>query len=714
MSDDGLIDRLAEAHGIAPSYQDIEGNLRQASPATKRALLSAIGVACADRAEIAESLIQVERRRWGRMLAPAVTADAGQPTEVPLRLPLGFTGGTLLWHLACEDGGTHEGRLELGDLRVLARGRLQGNDFIELALPLPSDIAPGYHRLNVVATSGLDASTLLIAAPARCFDPAEVLPGGKGWGLAAQLYGIYGEQDRGLGDFTELGRLVEAAAGLGASTVGLNPLHALFPADPQHCGPYSPSNRRFLNLLYIDTGAIEGGAESTAAAAMLGDEGLVDYPAVARRQLVALGQAFEAFRRRHLGPAPSRLGWAFRSRLSRDGALLRHAVFDALHEHFFSRDSSRWDWHGWPLPYRDCHSHAVAEFQEGHRERVEFFAWCQWIAERQLGSAAEQAKDTSLGLGLYLDLAVAEHPGGSAAWADPELMMSGANVGAPPDVFNPHGQNWGLTSPSPSGLVERAFQPFIELLRANMRNAGALRIDHVMSLQRLFFIPDGGTAGDGGYLAYPFRDLVRIVTLESQRQNCAVIGEDLGTVPEGFRDVMAAHGILSYRLLWFERHKDGSFIAPADYPAEALLAVSTHDMPTIKGFWSGHDLEVRHRLALYRDPDQAESSVRERVADRQAILRELKAAGLIAKQEEEPNHETLVEALHRWLARAPGKLLMIQLEDLAGEREQANLPGTTEGHPNWRRRLSLPVDRLLASPEVKRFAAAVSQERARG
>jgi 4-alpha-glucanotransferase len=438
---------------------------------------------------------------------------------------------------------------------------------------------------------------------------------------------------------------------------------------------------------------------------------LVDYPAVWQLKLRVLEVLFESFRERHLAVS-SEQAQAFRAfRAEMGHALEQHAVFDALHEHAL-HTSGTWSWHDWPEPLRHPDSPEVAAFAREHRDRVDFFAYLQWQADEQLGVAQARARAAGMPLGLYNDIAVAVNPASAMAWANPGVSLSGISAGAPPDWFNPNGQNWVLAPLSPVGLREGAYAVFAAALRHNMRHAGAVRIDHVMGLKRLFWIPEGASPAEGAYVRYPFTDLARIIALESECHRCLVIGEDLGTVPRGFRPAMQRAGLLSCRVLYFERGRDGAFLPPEAYPRQSLVSVSTHDLPTIRGFWTYRDLKWRDVLGRFPDEDAFKDAQAERDRDRVLLLQALQRAGLLPAgidpehPPEEPSDE-LVLAVHRYLAETPGHLLMAQLEDALGEEEQPNLPGTDE-HPNWRRKLGRSLEEFADEPMVVRIAEAMA------
>jgi 4-alpha-glucanotransferase len=449
----------------------------------------------------------------------------------------------------------------------------------------------------------------------------------------------------------------------------------------------------------------------------------IDYGAVAACKRPVLEALYRRFRARELGAdggARGPLGGQFREFQRAGGRALRDfARFEALHEHYYGRER-HFSWTSWPAPMRNPRSPAVAGFARAHRERVEFFEFLQWEADRQLAAAAAAGRADRLSLGLYRDLAVGANPNGAEAWADQELVVPAVTIGAPPDPLSRAGQNWGLAPINPLVLRRRGFAPFVHALRANMRHAGILRVDHVMSLSRLYWVPGGMEASAGAYIAYPFDTLSRLVALESRRQGCAVIGEDLGTVPEGFRERMQRAQVLSYRVAVFERGEDGAFVSPRAYPALAAASAATHDIATVKGFWLGTDIAWRRRLHLYPDAEAQQNEASERACDRRRLLEALAREGLITPERfgeflsesgEPAFSPALGDAILTYLARSRARLMLVQLEDVTGASEQANLPGTTDAHPNWRRRMPRPLEDIIAGPELRHVAALIEGAR---
>jgi (1->4)-alpha-D-glucan 1-alpha-D-glucosylmutase len=726
--------RLAELAGILPEYHDIWGQRHETTDAARRALLAAMGLRCASGAETEATLRAWEKRMWLQRLPPVQVATVGMPLRITLRLPARATGQALQWHLLLENGGHRDGHFVPDKLVQMESSRVAGQTWRACALDLPAVDATGYHRLEVWGEgeeTGDRAAMALIVCPGRCYQPEAIQGDNRVWGLSLQLYGVRSGRNWGMGDFTDLRHLVEWAANAGAGLVGVNPLHALFPHNPAHASPYSPSSRRFLNVLYVDVEAVPEFAECAEARQRVATpefqarlralraESLVDYAGVAAAKFDILERLYRHFRAHHLATESER-GRAFRAWRAGGGEdLERFARYHALQEHLHAQDPELWGWPVWPQPYRDPESAEVAVFAAAHEERVTYFLYQQWLADAQLDHVGWRSMELGLGVGLYQDLAVGEDLGGAETWSRQALYAADARIGSPPDDFNLFGQDWGMPPWVPQRLREAAYAPFIAMLRANMRCAGALRLDHVMGLMRLYWVPPGMRADQGAYVAYPFGDLLGILALESQRNRCLVVGEDLGTVPEAVREAMHALGMLSYRLFYFERGEDGAFKPPGHYPQAALVAASTHDLPTLAGFWRGLDLDLRAQLGLFPDEAQRSRQVVARAEDRARLLVALERDNLLPEgvgvhpvsvPEMSP---ALARALHRYLARTPAKIALVQAEDMLGELDQVNLPGTTEAHPNWRHKLSLNLEAWAGDARIDSLAAAMTAERGR-
>ncbi|MBU1223711.1 MAG: malto-oligosyltrehalose synthase [Gammaproteobacteria bacterium] len=728
-----LLDQLCERCGVLPAYRDIWGTLYRTSDATKRALLDAMGIAADSEADIARALDDIERSEWTRPLPPVlVVREAARPHRIVLNLPASEAQRAWRWQLRRESGAEDAGEFSPAALDEAGRRTLDGQDYERRMLALDLAVEPGYHRFAVERADGegARAEMAFIVAPAACYQPPSILGEGRVWGFAAQLYGIRSERNWGIGDFGDLRHVIEFCAESGAGTVLLNPVHALFPDAPDHASPYSPSSRAYFNTLYLDVEAIADFAESAKVRAMvhappfqaqlraLRAAEQVDYPGVAAAKFPILEQLYAHFRSHHLDRNSERAR-AFRAFQAEHGESLRmQALFEALQEHFRKADSGVWGWPAWPQAWRDPQAPEVAAFCESHLERVEYFEYLQWQAFGQLGAAGTRSWERGLGVGMMLDLAVGVAEGGAATWMRRDLYALKASTGAPPDELNRHGQDWGLPPWIPQQLTARAYEPFIELLRANMRDAGALRLDHVMGLYRLFWVARGLPGAEGAYVRYPFADLLGILALESQRNRCLVVGEDLGTVPDEVRDALQPIGVLSTRLLYFERREDGRLQPPQAYPDNAAAAVTTHDLPTLAGFWQGLDIDLRDRLHLFPDDEVRNQQVIARSEDRAQLLVALEGEGVLPPGSgmqpvafPEMTAE-LAAAVYTYLARAPSRLLLVQMEDGFGVQAQPNLPGTVEpAYPCWRLKLPLNYEAWNGSPYLQGILQTLRRER---
>jgi len=719
------ISRLAERCGVATRYSSFWGEDKAVSDTVLQRALAAMGVSGASEAA---------RRPDGLPALHVVTEGEAS------RVPLGDAAhGSRAWQLAMERGSgagldsassappersapsvAGQARHEKpGEKPREGRTTSGEHTFIEL----PADLARGYWRLMV---DGEDAHCLVIVAPQRCWVPAQLEAGERWWGCTIQLYALRSSHNWGIGDFGDLRRLVEIASRHGASFIGLSPLHALFPHRPEVASPYSPSSRTALNPMYLDVQLLLDHSGCREAASLVNSEAFqerlrvlrdaefVDYPGVAAVKEEVLAMLWRHFEANDLGRNTSRASHFKAFMAQRKDTLGRHALFEALQAHFFAADPQVWGWPAWPEAYRDPDAACVKTFEREHASEVQYRLWLQWLAELQLEGVQRYARTRGMGLGLYCDLAVGSNEGGAETWVQSHLYALGMHVGAPPDPLSPLGQDWGLPPINPVALEQARFAPWIATLRANMRHCGALRLDHVMALMRLFW-----TSADGGtYVTYPLEAMLAILALESHRHQCMVIGEDLGNVAPRMREAMAQQSLLSYRPLLFERTDEGHFKPPAQWHAQALAVVSTHDLPTLRGFWLGEDMEVLARLNLYPDEAARERHVLERAQDRARLLLALEHESLLPQGARvQPTSlpdatPAFVDAVYAYLARTPSWLVGVQLEDVTGQLLQVNVPGTTEDmFPNWRRKLDIAVDDLASEPRFASLAAVLRAER---
>ncbi len=689
------LERLAGAAGIAGEWWDIGGERHVVQPDTQHALLAAMGIAVGSNAEARDRLAAMADARERRPLPAFILARAGAAASAAIALPDECRHRSAALRLRLEDGNERLLPFALDDLPVNRVTAADGRTVVQRIVSLPA-LPMGSHALTFDDDDGPECR--VIVAPERCHLPEEIRAGGRRFGLAAHLYSLRRRGDQGIGDFTTLALLAERTARAGGSIVGINPLHALFAGDRERASPYHPSDRRFLDPIYIDIERLDDLAASHDARRLLEHHGPrltglrtganVDYPAVWEVKRAVLDACFAQFERR---PDRDARVTDFDRFVAEGGmALARFALFEAI-----AAAHPRVPWQRWPDGLRGPDGAGIAEFAGRHARAVRFGMYLQWLADRQLGEAAARARSGGLAQGFFRDLAVGTAADGGEPWADQDAYAKGVSIGAPPDPFSVTGQNWGLPPPNPLAMAATACSAHRALLAANMRHAGALRIDHVMGLSRLFWIPDGGAAADGAYVDYPLDALLHGLALESTRARCLVVGEDLGTVPEGLRERLAARDILSYRVLWFER--DGTeFIAPSRYPVRAAACVSTHDLPTVAGWWSGADIDERRALGQLTD-DAARLAYRERQTARAALVAALARAGATRGErfDEATGHgNAITSAIHRFVCATPSALVLLQADDLAGESMAVNLPGTDRERPNWRRRLDVDVEAL--------------------
>jgi 4-alpha-glucanotransferase len=530
-----------------------------------------------------------------------------------------------------------------------------------------------------------------------------------------QLYTVRSRENWGIGDFGDLKGLMRWLAPCGAGFIGLNPLHALAPADPERASPYSASNRNFLNVLYICVPAVPEYRESAEARTRvreaafaarldaLRDASHVDYRGVAQVKLEILELLFREFRNRHLALGTERAA-AFASFVTAGAAPLKlHALFDALDEYLHATHGTASGWLSWPAEFRDPQGAASSCFATENPSRIDFHLYLQWLAHEQLVEAQALARDLGMPIGLYGDYAVGTHPSGSETWVDRMGFRLGAEIGAPPDPLALKGQGWGLPPPDPVVMETDRLEGFSRLLRNNMRYFGALRLDHVMSLFRLWWVPAGHQPTEGAYVHYPLHQLLCALSLESSRHACVVVGEDLGVVPDEMRKAMPEFGLYHYKVLLFEK-VDGRLRPPGEFVREALATVTTHDMPTLRSFWEGHDIDLRRSLNLYPSAE-LEAIIREaRERDREVLLAALELEGL-KPGSSEPDAGAftpeLAHALHIYLARSSAALAAIQIEDLLGMTEPVNVPGTHHEYPNWQRKLSENLEDMAARSDFR-------------
>ena len=672
------LDRLAAAAGIHLQWWEVNGTRHIISTDTKRSLLAAMRLPAATEAQARDSLGHLAATRDRRLLPYALSQDSDRPAM--LRLAAGHASRPPKLIVALEDGSHHA--LDISAAELCQERGIDGriDRFWRASLPT---LPIGRHRL--MREDAFDIVCNVTISPMRAFLPPALQGSGRRFGVAAQLYTLRRQNDRGIGDFNTLRQLAVEAAAQGAATVALNPMHALFPQQPERASPYQPSDRRFLDPIYLDLPQDVG---------CIRDSKNVDYAAIRARKQITFEHNFGVWQKSGEDAA------GFEDFVAKGGqALARFATFEAIAE-----VRPREPWTAWPDTLRR------ADTATADPVRIRFHQYLQWQCERQLSAAAAEGRRCGLELGLLRDLAVGAAPDGAEAWANADGLAHGVSIGAPPDPFAAEGQIWGLPPPDPQALLRDGFAMFSQLLAANMRHAGGLRIDHVMGFSRLFWVPDGATGAQGAYVDYPLQGLLAQLTLESARRHCLVVGEDLGTVPAGLRETLSDADILGYRVLMMER--DGySFRSATTYPSHALACVTTHDLPPLAGWWEGTDIAEDGSLGRI-PPNRLAGALTAREMDRMALTEALRQDRIVTQVTTATTLPADIAAgAHSFVARSPASLMLVQVDDLAGARIGINLPGTDTERPNWRRRLSPRLPELLRSDLAQSILDSVRRER---
>lgn len=707
---------LAAEAGIIEDWIGADHRPRRVCPDTLRALLDAMDLPAGSNADIRDSRHRLAAASAQRRLAPLLIARSGETVELPADCA--------------------------GVCQLQAESRppvtIRTASAADGATTLCASVEPGYYALT---TPG--GVTTFAVAPLRAPAVDELLriKDARAWGLAVQLYSLrrpspdLARATHGFGDFGALRDLAAAAGAAGADALAISPVHAMFAADPAHCSPYSPSSRLFLNTLYADPAGVLGDAAvhdaltgmDQARLRALDAQPLIDWPAAAASRLELLRRVHARF---PAGATAAQRQAYDHYRESARQDLRDHALFEALHADQARTHGAPRPWTEWPADLRDPRSPAAQRYAAAHANDIDTHMFSQWLASASLMRVQQTARDAGMRIGVLADLAVGGSPAGSHAWSRQGDLMTRTSVGAPPDLHNPLGQGWGLTALSPAALRQSGFSAFLAMLRASLAHAGGVRIDHILGMARMWLIPDGAPPQDGAYLRYPLAQLLRLTALEAWRHGALVVGENLGTVPDGFDAQLQEQGLLGMNVLWFMRAADptadaahavpdpstplpdatqpagganpppiepAGFLSPGDWPPHAVAMTTTHDLPTLEGWWHAQDILWRSRLGLL-GPEQDEAALRAgRLEDRAALWRAVQmsspAASTLPLPREPPGAELL-----GFVAATPCPLLLVTLEDLTGQLDQPNLPGTIANHPNWRQRVPLSVADCLNAP----------------
>ncbi|MGW2092622.1 4-alpha-glucanotransferase [Promicromonospora sukumoe] len=692
---------LATAHGVQCEYTDHDGRLQEVSPSTLVAVLEALGVQASTPGAVTASVERAKDDEWRAMLPPTVVTREGTEVQIPVHVADGAdvtawveleqTGTPAVpasatpWRVAAPGATTATGsfatvrgtRVQLRQADVVTEPRTVDSRKVGRAtFTLPGTLPLGWHTLHA-ESAGQSARTTLVVTPAR-LELREEIARKQAWGFMVQLYSVRSRDSWGMGDLADLGDLAwQTAHNGGADFVAINPLHATEPVLPLTPSPYLPTSRRFMSPLYVRVEDIRETAYLSAADRSLvewaaepvrelsEDSGPIDRDAIWEAKKAALEVVYTA-------PRSAARQTAFDEFVLAQGrGLVDFATWCAIKEHLDGRD--------WPAELSDPGSSGVQTLRNALADRVQFYCWLQWLLDEQLRAAHRAGLDAGMRLGVFKDLAVGSNPEGADAWADAAVLARGVSVGAPPDMYNQQGQNWGLPPWHPRALAKAGYVPYRDLLRSVLRHCGGVRIDHILGLFRLWWIPGGARASAGAYVTYDHEALIGILCLEAHRAGVAVVGEDLGTFEPWIREYLAERGVLGTSVLLFERDEAGAPIEPEAYRSAALATVTTHDLPPTAGYLAGEHVDLRERLGLLtEDPTVLRARARQ---ERESLVEVLSRRGLTTF---DPSERELVEGLHRYLKDTPAALVGVSLADAVGERRAQNQPGTDSEYPNWR------------------------------
>ncbi|BDX05966.1 4-alpha-glucanotransferase [Planctobacterium marinum] len=723
-----VLEKLVEIRGIETNYVDAWGKPAIVSDASKAKLLETMGYSVSDEQALQSELKDFVANNWMQPLNPVQVNRIGEPLVIALRLPIELVNDDYTLKFTLEDGSELEQAIIPADGELINVVHIDDVEFQEYIIDVKHQLPLGYHDVQLLGDDGDKIADMRqIIAPKACFKPQNIANNEKVWGLSVQLYCVRSETNWGVGDFSDLTYLIKQSGRQGAQFVGLNPIHALYPADPEACSPYGPSSRRWLNFIYIDVSKLDGyqdpsvqeivnAPEFQSALQHVRNIDYVDYEAVVQLKLKVLKAIFEVQWQKSLSKN-TKLNKVFKAFIEEGGeSLAMLATYDAIQEKLANEGKASWGWPVFPSELSEFHKPGVEKFKKANNKNVKFYMFLQWQAALQLDAAQSTAVQAGMSIGIYRDLAVGVSEGSAEIWGNRDLYVTDASVGAPPDVLGPLGQNWGLPPMDPETLYQQKYQPIIDLFSSNMKSAGALRIDHVMALLRLWWVPKGENAKAGGYVYYPVDDLLGILALESCRNENLVIGEDLGTVPDEIRIKLAENGVHSYRVFFFEQAKDGGFYSPHHYPVQSMSTLTTHDMPTLTGFWHCLDLEKGKELGLYPSDEVLQELYSSRHENKQQILNTLHGHFSIPDWmgrhvEQVAMVKELNHGMQYHMAKGSSALLSLQLEDWLEMDKPVNIPGTFKEYPNWKRKLTRNLEQIFSDPVLNSLALGLTETR---
>jgi 4-alpha-glucanotransferase len=719
---------LVRIFGISRSYTDLWGIERRCPPEQIQNILNAMGLPLKSIADAKDVVHNLKKEKYQRVLDPVqVISETEQTVKINFYLDEEQLHSSIFWQLTYENGEIAVGEIQPADLKIKGFRTFNAKRYFKFVLLLNKKLPPGYHKFNFKLNNSESQTHLIIVAPDKCYLPTEK---NKYNGLSVQLYSLRSTTNWGIGEFLDLKPLIDALVLQDGDFIGLSPLHAISINNSDYICPYSPHSRKQLNVFNINLDEV---AEYQNAAEIqeliqtpeiveqitkLRNSELVDYPGVKNLKLKIFKNLYDNFLSQHFvnNTKPAQ---EFENFIVDSGATLeRYALYEALSEYFIAQDPELRGWCSWGMEYQTPETEVVCNFAKTHRREIDFYKYLQWHAQRQLTNVQNYSKDKGLKLGFYIDNALSADKNGADIWAEHDMYALGASIGCPPDAYAPQGQNWGFPPITPLAMLQNQYQTFIETLRTNMQYAGVIRIDHALSLYRLFWIPNGLGADSGLYVKYQFEDLLRILCLESVRNKCVIVCEDLGTVPNGFREKMLEKNMLSYKVLFFMKNWDGSFEQNNAYPFLSLVTGTTHDMMTLWGYWCETDLDERLRLGWLNE-ESFKTEKQNRKQEKLNLISLLQNGGFLDSNfkletnteetyisfELEESSTTAIDstqlpvevflAIQNFLLSTPALLNVLPLEDLTQQTAQVNIPGIVDEYPCWRNKIPVTVEDVL-------------------
>ena len=717
------IQLLADEKGIAREYFDATNKLVKISDESRKNVLEILGYPVDDEKALQAILDKEELEPFKNVLDPVQVINDEDLKQFYIRTPESFgedENATLSVSLKLEDGRVIDRELPLEQVEIADFKNVDGTVYDIRRYFIISDLPYGYHECSVVVkANGKTLKSIpmsLIITPVKMYTPESILNGKKVWGVSSQLYSVRSRNNWGIGDFADLKQLLLGVHKCGGQFVGLNPMHAGYPPDESSVSPYSPSSRNWVNIVYISVNSVPELAHCKEALDLINsekfqqklrvlrDKEYVDYRGVIEAKLQVLRMIFDHVK---VDDKRSSRGNKFNEFVERGGEnLINFATYDAMQQYFYSQGVDAYSWEKFPKEYQDIHSTFVDAWRKEHHQDVMFYCYLQFLANEQLADAYNTAKNDGMLIGTYRDLAVGVAKQSCDVWADVNnVFRTKGSIGAPPDPLGPLGQNWGLAPMAPSALKACAYKPMIAMYKANMQSCGAMRIDHAAGLFRLWITKTCEPASTGAYVHYDMHDLLGIIALESHRNKCLVITEDLGTIPVELTKALRKVGAFSYKIFFDEKAQDGGYIAPRDYISQAMSALTTHDMPTLVGWWGCFDLDLGIKLGIYTQKE-ADDLRAAREYSKQRILDSLHGLGSISDSytrnaKESVMNEELATALQIHMCTGSCSLFSSQIEDWIGVDKPVNVPGTNTEYPNWRRKLTADLEDIFANQHVR-------------